>query len=84
MGKPKSGCLAEHPEGALQQFQLCIYHRKLNSFPPAVTPATSNKIGTLALMPLPKIDELFALLKGVKFFTALHLSVMYGSAKCES
>ena len=38
---------------------------------PAIDPATSNKIGTLVLIPLPKIEELFALLKGVKFFTAI-------------
>ena len=58
-------------EGSPLQFQLCVDYRKLNSLLPAITPATSNKKGTLAIMPLPKIDKLFALLKGVKFFIAL-------------
>ena len=42
------------PEGAPQQFQLCISYRKLYSLLPAIIPATSNKKGTLALTPLPK------------------------------
>ena len=61
------------PEGAPQQFHLCIDYRKVNFLLSAVTPAAGTKKGTFALMPLPKIDELFALLKGVKYFTALHL-----------
>ena len=52
------------PEGAPQQFHLCIDYRKVNSLLPAVTPAVGTKKGAHALMPLPKIDELFALLKG--------------------
>ena len=56
---------------------MCVNYRKLNSLLPAITPATSNKKGTLAVMPLPKIDELFALLKGVLFFTALDLRSGY-------
>ena len=40
--------------------------------------AAGTKKGTFALMPQPKIDELFALLKGVKYFTALdHRSGYY-------
>ena len=59
------------PEGGPQQFCLCIDKRKLNSLLLAVTQAMGTKKGAFALMPLLKINELFALLKGVKYFTAL-------------
>ena len=59
------------PEGALEKFCLCIDYRKLNSLLQAVTPAMGTKKEAFALMPLLKIDELFALLKGAKYFTAL-------------
>ena len=54
------------PEGAPQQFHLCIDYRKVNSLLPAVTPAAGTKKGTFTLMPLSKIDELFTPLKGVQ------------------
>ena len=60
-------------EGAPQQFHLCINYRKVNSLLPALTPVEGTKKGTLTLMPLPKIKELFALLKGAKYFIALDL-----------
>ena len=43
----------------------------------AVTPTMGTKKGALTLMPLPKIDELFMLLKGTKYFTALDLHSGY-------
>ena len=61
------------PEGSPQQFQLCIDYRKLKSLLSTITPATGTKKGTLTIMALPKIDKLFTLLKGAKFFTALDL-----------
>ena len=40
---------------------------------PAVTPATGTKKGAFVLIPPPKIDVLFTLLKGAKYVTALDL-----------
>ena len=56
------------PQGSPQQFRLWVDYRKLNCLLPSVTPATGTKKGALAVMPLPKIDELFPLLKGAKYF----------------
>ena len=71
------------PEGLPQQFCLCIDYRKLNSLLPAVTPATGTKKGDFTLTPLPKIDELFALLKGAKYFTTLDLCSGYYHIKVD-
>ena len=73
MGKPHSISPKHTPEGMLQQLCLCIDYRHLNSLLPAVTPAMGAKKGAFTLMPLPKISELFGLLKGVRYFTALDL-----------
>ena len=70
-------------KGLQQQFCLCINYRKLNSLLPAVTPALGTKKGVLLPMPLPKIDELFALLKGAKDFTALDLCSGYYHIKLD-
>ena len=43
----------------------------------AVTSVTGTKKGAFALMPLPKINELFAFLKGAKYFTAFDLCSGY-------
>ena len=71
------------PDGSPQQFQLCIDYRKLNSLLPTITPAAGTKKGTLTLIPLPKIDELFTLPKGSKFFTALDLQGGYYHIKLD-
>ena len=65
------------PEGSPQPFCLCINYRKLNSLLPSITPAMCTKKGAFTLMHLPKIDELFTLLKGAKYFTALDLCSGY-------
>ena len=62
-----------HTKGLSHLFCLCINYRKLNPLLPAVTPATGTKKSTFTLMSLPKIDELFTLLKAAKYFTALDL-----------
>ena len=83
MGKPSCSCEKHTPEGSLQQFRLCIDYRKLNSVLPSVTPATGTKKGAFALMPLPKIDGLFTLLKGAKYITALDLCIGYYHIKLD-
>ena len=65
------------PHDLPQQFCLFIDYRKFNSLLLAVTPAMGTKKGTLTLMPLLKIDGLFALLKETKYFTALDLHSGY-------
>ena len=55
-----------HPKGSPQQFRLCMNYRTLNSLLPSITPATGTKKGNFALMPLPKIDYLSAILKGAR------------------
>ena len=74
MGKPYYSC---QKKTLLQQFRLCIDYRKLNSLLNSVTPATGTKRGAFSFLPLPKIHELFALLKGAKYFTALDLCSGY-------
>ena len=70
------------PEGAPQQFCLCTDYRKLNSLLPAVTSAVGTKKKTLShLCFCPKLMELFALLKGTKYFTALDLVSGYYHVK---
>ena len=48
-----------------------------------VTPATDTKKSTFILMPLPKSNTLFALLKGAKYFTALDLHGGYYHIKLD-
>ena len=70
-------------EGLPQQFCLCVNNRKLHSLLPAVTPPTCTKKGALTLMPLLKISELFTLLKGANYFTALNLCSGYYHIKLD-
>ena len=83
MGKPHYSSEKHTHEGLSQQFHFCINYRKLTSLLLAVTPAIGIKKGDLSLMPLSKIDELFALLKGAKYFTALDLCSGYCHIKLD-
>ena len=62
---------------------MYIDYRRLNSLLPAVTSATGTKKGIFALIPLPKIDKLLALLKETKYFTALDLHGGYYHIKID-
>ena len=83
MGKPYCTCQKHAPNGSPKQFRLCVDYKKLNSLLPSVTPATGTKEGTFTLMPMPKIDRLFALLKGANYFTALDLHSGYYHIKLD-
>ena len=56
--------------------RMCVDYRKLNKLQTEVTNADGGK-GCISLIPLPKIDELYAKLKGYKVFTSLHLRSGY-------
>ena len=83
MGKPYCSCQKTHPWGLPTYNSDCELITEKNSLLPSVTPATGTKTGTFALMPLLKIDELFALLKGAKYFIALDLHSGYYHTKLD-
>ena len=47
---------------------MCVDYRALNKLLPPVKKAHSNAKGILGLVPLPKMDEIYACLKGSKVF----------------
>ena len=63
---PKRTALGEPPNR-----RLCVDYRTVNSLLPPVQKAFSKAKGVLTLVPLPKIDEIYARLKGSKFILPL-------------
>ena len=57
--------------------RMCIDFRKLNDLQPEVHRADSQTGGNISLVPLPKINEMYARLKGAKYFTTLNLRSGY-------
>ena len=55
---------------------MCVDYRRINKLQPKVTNTDSRK-GCISLIPLPKIDELYAKLKGYKVFSSLDLRSGY-------
>ena len=55
---------------------MCVDYRRINKVQPKVTKADGGK-GCISLIPLPKIDELYAKLKGYKVFSSLDLRSGY-------
>ena len=55
---------------------MCVDYRRINKLQPEVTNADGRK-GCISLIPLPKIDELYAKLKGYKVFSSLDLRSGY-------
>ena len=56
--------------------RMCVDYRKINKLQPEVTKADGGK-GCISLIPLPKINELYAKLKGYKVFSSLDLRSGY-------
>ena len=56
--------------------RLCIDFRKISNLQQTVITEGKSK-GCLSLVPLPKIDEMYAKLKGVKFFSMIDLRSGY-------
>ena len=56
--------------------RMCVDYQKINKLQPGVTKADGGK-GCISLIPLPKIDELYAKLKGYKVFSSLDLRSGY-------
>ena len=58
------------------QRRMCVDFRKLNMLQPEVTNVSGGK-GCISLVPLPKIDKLYAQLKGYKVFSTINLRSGY-------
>ena len=56
--------------------RLCINFRKINDLQQKVITEGKSK-GCLSLIPFPKIDEMYAKLKGAKFFSTIDLRSGY-------
>lgn len=63
--------------GEPQKRRLCVDYRKINELEPEVKKAYSKAKGAISLVPLPKIDELYALLRGARIFSTLDLRSGY-------
>ena len=68
---PKKSTPSEPPRR-----RMCVDYQKINKLQPEVTKADGRK-GCISLIPLPKIDELYAKLKGYKVFSSLDLRSGY-------
>ena len=64
---PKKSAPGEPPRR-----RMCIDYSRINKLQPEVTKADGGK-GCISLVPLPKIDKLYAKLKGYKVFSTLDL-----------
>ena len=56
---------------------MCIDFQRLKTLQPTVVRVDSKAKGNLTLHPLPKIDELYVKLGGVKIFLVLDLTSGY-------
>ena len=56
---------------------MCIDFRKINDLQPQVRRVDSATSGNISLVPIPKINEMYAVLHGAKVFTTLDLRSSY-------
>ena len=68
---PKKSAPGEPPRR-----RMCVDYWRINKLQPEVTKGDGGK-GCISLIPLPKIDELYAKLKGYKVFSSLDLRSGY-------
>ena len=57
--------------------RMCVDFRKINDLQPQVRRVDSATSGNISLVPLPKIDEMYAALRGANIFTMLDLRSGY-------
>ena len=69
---PKKSAPGEPP-----RWRMCVDFRKINDLQPKVRRVDSATSGNISLVPLPKIDEMYAALCGAKIFTTLDLRSGY-------
>ena len=69
---PKKSAPGEPPKR-----RMCVDHRALNSLLPPVTKANSKAKGVLTLVPLPKIDEIYAALEGSVVYSTFDMRSGY-------
>ena len=56
---------------------MCVDYRMVNSLAPPVVKAHSKAKGVLTFVPLPKIDEIFAKLKGSQIYSTFDMRSGY-------
>ena len=76
MGITSSHCPQEKCTSEPRRRRMCVDYRRINKLQPEVTKVDGGK-GCISLIPLPKIDELYAKLKGYKVFSILDLRSGY-------
>ena len=63
--------------GEPPRWRMCVDFRKINDLQPQVRRVDSTTSGNISLVPLPKINEMYAVLHGAKIFTTLDLRSGY-------
>ena len=63
--------------GEPPKWRLCVDYRAINSLLPPVKKAFSKAKGVLTLVPLPKIDEIYACLKDSKIYSTFDMQSGY-------